>query len=268
MIGVALSIWLGTRAKACELALLLAVDVSGSVDRNEYAIQMQGLAAGLRDPVVSETLVRAKAQVAIMQWTGASRQDLSLPWTGVSTFSGLDALADQVAGLPRAWRNYATAIGEAEVFALRQMKDVSNCTRRVLDISGDGFSNEGIEPSDMRAAFRAENIQVNALAIEGADEDLSGYFFENLITGSGAFVVTANGFEEFPEKMRQKLRRETTKQLSGLGELPAPIDVPPIEAGLRGSRSLNKWNHLSDRFVITIFQLAITNLWQIAAPGR
>jgi len=193
---------------------MLAVDVSGSVDRNEYALQMQGLAAGLRDPVVSEALVQARARLAIVQWTGSSRQALALPWTEVTGFDQLDGLADQVERLPRHWRNYATAIGEAQLFALRHFSEVRGCTARVIDISGDGISNEGIEPALMRAAFRAQGIVVNGLAIEGAVEDLTGYYYENVISGAGAFVVTADGFEDFPEKMRQKLRRETTVQLS------------------------------------------------------
>ena len=211
------------RSQACEFALLLAVDVSGSVDREEYAIQMTGLAEGLNDPVVSETLVQARAKVAIVQWTGTSRQELSVPWTQVTSFSQVRALSDRVANLDRPWRNYATAIGEAQAFALHHLKDVRDCKRRVVDISGDGISNEGIEPTQMRDLFREANIQVNALAIEGAAEDLTGYYFENLISGPGAFVVTAQGYKDFPEKMRMKLRRETTMQLSD-------INLAPTEA--------------------------------------
>ena len=211
------------RSQACDFALLLAVDVSGSVDREEYAIQMTGLAEGLNDPVVSETLVQARAKVAIVQWTGTSRQELSVPWTQVTSFSQVRALSDRVANLDRPWRNYATAIGEAQAFALHHLKDVRDCKRRVVDISGDGISNEGIEPTQMRDLFREANIQVNALAIEGAAEDLTGYYFENLISGPGAFVVTAQGYKDFPEKMRTKLRRETTMQLSD-------INLAPTEA--------------------------------------
>ena len=210
-------------SQACEFALLLAVDVSGSVDREEYAIQMTGLAEGLNDPVVSETLVQARAKVAIVQWTGTSRQELSVPWTQVTSFAQVRALSDRVANLDRPWRNYATAIGEAQAFALHHLKDVRDCKRRVVDISGDGISNEGIEPTQMRDLFREANIQVNALAIEGAAEDLTGYYFENLISGPGAFVVTAQGYKDFPEKMRTKLRRETTMQLSD-------INLAPTEA--------------------------------------
>ena len=65
----------------------LAVDVSGSVDSNEYRVQMDGLAAGLRDPIVSEALVRGQAQLMLVQWTGSSRQQVTIPWTRIDSFA-------------------------------------------------------------------------------------------------------------------------------------------------------------------------------------
>ena len=100
-------------AKACDLALALAVDVSGSVDPGEYRIQMQGLAEGLRDSTVSEALVRGEAEVMLIQWSGSSRQEVSLPWRKLTSFEDVAALADEIEALPRAWRNFSTAIGEA-----------------------------------------------------------------------------------------------------------------------------------------------------------
>ncbi len=71
-------------------------------------------------------------------------------------------------------------------------------------------------PQDMRDDLRAGGIVVNALAIETDGTDLTAYFYENLIIGEGAFVITANGFEDYPEQIKRKLQRETTKQLSML----------------------------------------------------
>ena len=98
--------------------------------------------------------------------------------------------------------------------ALDAFDAVPDCRRLVVDISGDGVSNEGAAPSDLHAALKARNIVVNALAIETDDADLTAYFFQNVIVGEGAFVVTANGFDEYPARIRRKLQRETTKQLS------------------------------------------------------
>jgi len=201
-------------AMACDLALLLAVDVSGSVDQQEYRIQMDGLAAALRDGTVADALIEQQAQVAVIQWTGSSRQRQTVQWTAMRSYADVLALADTIEADPRIWRNYSTAIGEALEVARAAFAPVSGCTRRVIDISGDGESNEGVEPAGTRAALRAEEITVNAIAIETDDADLTAYFFENLITGPGAFVVTADGFADYPEQIKRKLQRETTRQVT------------------------------------------------------
>ena len=90
------------------------------------------------------------------------------------------------------------------------------CKRYVIDVSGDGSSNEGVAPKFVLPDLRAAGVTVNALVIEGAEDDLTGYFWENVITGEGSFVVTADGFEDYAAKMRIKLRRETTVQVSQL----------------------------------------------------
>ena len=199
---------------ACDLALLLALDISGSVDPREYEIQRDGLAAALRDATVTEALVRARAQVSVMQWTGSSRQKITIPWTEVGNFVDAETLAARVSSDARVWRNYSTAIGEALQVAIPTFATVPSCKRRVIDISGDGTSNEGVEPAQMRAALRAANITVNALVIETDDADLTGYFWENVISGPEAFVVTADGFEAYADRIKHKLLREVTKQLA------------------------------------------------------
>ncbi len=209
---VAAAFCMAQPAGACDLALALAVDVSGSVDGSEYRIQMDGLAAGLRDPVVSEALVRGQAMLLLVQWTGSSRQAVSIPWTQVDSFAKLDRFADQIATTPRAWRNFSTAIGEALETTMASFDAVSPCARHLIDLSGDGVSNEGIEPSRVLGALRSRGITVNAIAIEESEPELTAYFFENVIVGEGAFVVSASGFEDYPEKIRRKLLREVTQQ--------------------------------------------------------
>lgn len=203
-------------ALACDLALALAVDVSGSVDTSEYRIQMDGLAAGLRDPLVSEALVRGQAQLMLVQWTGASRQRVTIPWTRIDSFDTLERFADQVAADPRVWRNFSTAIGEALEMTLTSFDEVSDCTRHLIDISGDGVSNEGVEPTEVHGVLRTRGVTVNAIAIEESEPDLTAYFFENVIVGEGAFVVSAAGFADYPERIRKKLLREVTQQSAAL----------------------------------------------------
>lgn len=201
---------------ACDLALVLAVDVSGSVDAQEYDIQMDGLAQALRDPVVSEALVRAQAQLMLVQWTGSSRQRVTLPWTQMTNFVVVESFAAAVADDQRVWRNYSTAIGEALSFSMRQFADVPDCTRHLIDLSGDGPSNEGLSPDGQHRALRAAGVTVNAIAIEESETDLTAYFFEKVIVGEGAFVETAIDFEDYPAKIRRKLLREITKQTADI----------------------------------------------------
>ncbi len=203
-------------ARACQLALVLAVDVSGSVDAREYDIQMRGLAAALNDGIVVDALIDQQAMVTLIQWTGSSRQRQTIPWQRIRSAQDVAAFAARVTEDQRVWRNYSTAVGEALIAAERAFAEVPECRRKVVDVSGDGASNEGVDPSTRRAALTQLGVTVNALAIETDEEDLTAWFFENLIHGEGAFVVTANGFEDYPEQIKRKLQRETTRQLSGL----------------------------------------------------
>lgn len=214
-----MSIWLAlgaSPARACELALVLAVDVSGSVDSGEYRIQMDGLAAALRDGIVVEALLEQQAMVTLIQWTGSSRQRQTIPWTQMRQDADVADFVARLEGDTRVWRNFSTAIGEALIAAEIALGQVPQCRRKVIDVSGDGVSNEGVEPRTRHATLAAMGVTVNALAIETDDTDLTGWFYENLILGDGAFVMTANGFDRYPEQIKRKLQRETTRQLSSL----------------------------------------------------
>lgn len=203
-------------ARACEMALLLAVDVSGSVDAAEYNTQMVGLAEALRDPIVSEAIVIGQSELMLIQWTGSSRQVAALTWTRISDFAALNQFAERVESEPRAWRNYSTAIGEALAYSLEFFEDVQHCRRRLIDLSGDGPSNEGAPPETKHSALLSAGITVNALAIEESEPNLTDYFREKVIVGTGAFVETAVTFADYPEKIRRKLRREVAQLTAAL----------------------------------------------------
>lgn len=203
-------------SRACDLALILAVDVSGSVDPDEYRTQMQGLSDALGDAVVAEALIRGHSALLLMQWTGESRQVVSIPWTQIDSPAALDAFAAEVATMPRRWRNFSTAMGEALDLALAEFARAPVCGRRVVDISGDGSSNEGREPQTFHDALARAGVTVNALSIEGSEDGLTDYFRDNVITGPGAFVMPANGYQDYPDRIRRKLIRETASAFSAL----------------------------------------------------
>lgn len=215
-LAAALSIICG-KAAACDLALALAVDISGSVDRDEYAIQMDGLAMALRDETVAAALVRAKASLLVLQWTGEGRQTIVLDWRAVTDHFALAQIANDITAAPRRWRNYSTAIGEALLATAKTFSDpaVVNCRRRVIDVSGDGASNEGVAPENVRDLLEQSEILVNGLAIEGSEDGLTAYYREHVIHGPGSFVITANGFEDYPKQIKRKLLRETEERFAG-----------------------------------------------------
>lgn len=198
-------------AAPCATALVLAIDVSGSVDPREYRLQMEGLAAALRDATVRQALIDAAAMVSVLQWSGATRQRVSVPWTAIASDADIERLVRDVAAAPRAWRNYSTAIGDALATAAALLGEVSGrCARQVIDVSGDGFSNEGRQVEPMRDALVRGGVQINGLAIEIGEEGLTEYYRRSVIGGGGAFVMTARDFEDYPRAIRRKLLRELT----------------------------------------------------------
>lgn len=211
---LALLIFLASPARACDIALLLAVDVSGSVDPQEYAIQMDGLAAALQNSQVAEALVTSRARIALMQWTGTSRQVISIDWVQITDYADIAPLADTILTMPRAWRDYSTAIGEAMLLAKTAFDAVPDCKRRVIDISGDGPSNEGTPPETLRTSMARSGITINALVIEGSLPGLTDYYRQNVITGPGAFAVTANSFADYPREIIRKLQREVGRPVT------------------------------------------------------
>lgn len=203
-------------ASACDIALMLAVDVSGSVDAHEYRIQMDGLAAALTDRTVMAALVASKAQVGLMQWSGSGRQSVVINWTPTLTDEDVYALAFEITTTPRLWRDFSTAIGEAMELSLPYFALQDACDRHVIDISGDGINNEGASPRDQWPAFLAAGITVNALVIEDTGFPLTEWYEDNVITGPGAFAITANSYAEYPDQIIRKLYRELTEPISML----------------------------------------------------
>ncbi len=189
---------------------------------------MDGLAAALRNGIVADALIDQNAMVTLVQWTGSSRQRQTIAWSEMTDFRDVAAFATRIAEDGRVWRNFSTAIGEALMVSANSFGSVPHCKRRVIDVSGDGVSNEGAPPSQQRNRLRRDGITVNALAIETDATDLTAYFFENLITGEGAFVETAFGFEDYPAAILRKLQRETARAEASIATpspvLPASLD--------------------------------------------
>lgn len=197
-------------ARACDTALLLAVDVSNSVDAAEYRLQVDGLADALRDPEIVQALIDGQVQLAVMQWSGAERQALSLDWAAMATRADVRQFSRAARALDRAFVLSDTAPAEAIRFALRQFDGVPDCGRHILDVSGDGTPNAG---SDVRAARRAAeraDVTINGIAIESMGLAITGFYRNALITRDG-FVITARGHRDYPRAIRAKILREISR---------------------------------------------------------
>ncbi len=198
---------------ACELELILAVDVSGSVNRDEYVLQMQGLSDALRYSdiihLIASTSRKGGVYLTVMQWSGEPHQSQIVPWTRVHDQASVLAFADAIDRSPRQFLNYSTAIGDALAFA-RAMFSIRplGCRRRVVDVSGDGPNNEGRAISGSRSQLVLDNVTINGLVVLGTEPGLADYYREQVIGGNGAFLITASTFEDFPDAIRRKLLRE------------------------------------------------------------
>ena len=209
IISLLLALW-AAPAGACALALAFALDISVSVDRAEYGLQRDGLAAALLDPEVSQALLAQPGGVALMayEWSGARQQQIAVPWSTIASAGDLAAFA---ATLRRqSWRTpeYPTALGRAIGFGLSELSAMRGCARLVLDVSGDGINNDGFAPHLTYKHFPTEGVTVNGLVIEEGDAGVHRYYLDQVIWGPAAFVERANGFQDYGRAMRRKLLRE------------------------------------------------------------
>lgn len=201
---------------ACALELILAIDVSGSINSREYALQVGGLADALANPAVSRAVEALDdgMVVTLTHWSGASRQRQMTPWHQVTGEAELAQFAAEVRATTRAWRNFSTAIGEALEHARRISADApATCARRVIDISGDGVSNEGRPPGTISPPMAASGYTINGLVIRGADPDPVEHFERHVIAGEGAFIEIAEDFDDYPRAILRKLLREIDRPM-------------------------------------------------------
>lgn len=201
----------GTPAAACGIELILAMDVSRSVVTAEHRLQMDGIAAAFRNPEVAAAIafVTGGIMVAMTQWSGPEQHEQVLPWTRIESPEQATEFAQSVAGVGRRFNDSYTAIGEALLHASRiSDKNPVRCSRRIVDVSGDGANNRGRAPREIADAMAATGIVINGLVIAGAEPDPVEYYRENVVRGQGAFIEVANGFEDYPRAILRKLVRE------------------------------------------------------------
>lgn len=217
-------------AGACRLALVLALDVSSSVDATEDQLQRQGLASALLTPEVRAAFFASPDPVAItvFEWSGRYNQSQLVGWTMVYGARDLEQISSAISNSKRSQNEFPTAMGYALGHAAGLLQEAPSCLFKTIDVSGDGENNDGFGPRAAYGAFPLSDVTVNGLVINAAEfeseTELIPYYRDKVIKGPGAFIEIANGFEDFARAMERKLIRELSAMI--LGQTDYAADAP------------------------------------------
>ena len=225
MIGL-LSLPLAASAAGCRLALVLAMDVSSSVDATEDTLQRKGLAAALISDSVRKAFFASDLPVAlaVYEWSGRYNQEMVLDWLMIDSQAALLTAAETVAASSRSHNDFPTAMGYALGYGANLFERAPQCLSKKLDMAGDGQNNEGFGPQLAYAEFPFDDVTVNGLVVNAADFEaevgLISFYQGEVLHGPGAFMVIANGFDDYERAMKIKLEREVGPP--AIGALPHP----------------------------------------------
>ena len=198
-------------AKTVDLALVLAVDVSGSVNNERFELQRRGYAEAFASREVMDAIAAGENHaiaVTLVEWSGAGHQRRMVGWTLVEDAASAESFGSALAEVSRAfsdWTSISAAIDySAALFPEAQVDSL----RRVIDISGDGINNNGRSVTEARDAAVDAGITLNGLPILTEYPDLDAYYRDNVIGGPGAFALAASDFNSFGAAILGKLVRE------------------------------------------------------------
>jgi hypothetical protein len=188
------------------------MDVSASVDFDEFALMAGGTAAALRDPQVLAAATagpRGAAAICLLLWSGLGERDLAVGWTRLVGPASAAALADAIENTPRLPRAGATALGEGMAAGLALLAAFpAEAVRLVLDVSGDGRNNQGRAPGPVRDLAVDAGITINGLAILNEEPELLDHYVAEVIGGPGSFAMDCADYPDFAEAILRKLKRE------------------------------------------------------------
>lgn len=214
-----------------DLLLVLAADVSRSVDDTEFKLQREGFAAAVVDPRVLRAMTMGRTRriaVAFVEWASEFEQRVVVDWMVVAGEGDAKALAARIRGAPRSFWG-RTSISAAIEYSMDLLaRSPFQAERRVIDISGDGTNNSGPDVVAARDAAIAKNVTINGLVILSPEPlptnpththppgGLKAYYERNVIGGPDAFVLEAENFESFGQSLISKL----IKEIAGLAGPP------------------------------------------------
>jgi hypothetical protein len=210
-------------AEIVDLQLVLAADVSRSVDDDEFKLQRQGYANAFQDPRVLRAIrsgQHGRIAVCYVEWSGPESLAVIADWTVIGDEESAGAFSEAILAAHRPFAN-RTSIGVAIDFARAQfLRSGAESQRRVIDVSGDGTNTNGREPAPARDEAVAAGITVNGLVILSPEPmpwnplhthppgGLENYYRENVAGGPGTFVMVVEDFNSFAYAVVNKLIRE------------------------------------------------------------
>jgi Protein of unknown function (DUF1194) len=234
-----------------DLELVLAVDVSLSMDLDEQRLQREGYVLALRDPEVQKAIAsgpHGRIAVTYMEWAGPQTQSVVIPWTVIDSPAAAQAIADRLEATPIS-RARMTSISSALKFS-KELLDGSGARgiRRVIDVSGDGPNNSGLPVTGIREELIAAGVVINGLPIvlKKASgmfdiDNLDRYYADCVIGGTGAFMIPVRDLGEFRIATRRKLLLE----ISGL-EPPATLIRAQATESIDCSIGERQWRRYMD----------------------
>ena len=206
-----------------DLLLVLASDVSRSVDTRKFQLQREGYAAALSNPKVIDAIrsgPHGRIAICFVEWSGVTSQKLVIDWTIVSDAASARKIGDQLIELPRAFAD-RTSISAGIEFSMSQLERAPfRGVRRTIDVSGDGTNNSGRDVTLARDEALAKGVTINGLVIlsdsplpwnpehTNPPGGLDAYYRNNVIGGAGSFVMVAENHNSFGQAIVKKLIAE------------------------------------------------------------
>jgi hypothetical protein len=210
-------------AEQVDLLLVLASDVSRSVDHPKFLLQREGYAAAIADREVIDAVRSGPHQriaLCFVEWSGFGAQKLVIDWTVIDGLAAARKFGDQLLELPRSFADRTSISGGID-FATEQLENAPFAApRRTIDVSGDGTNNAGRDVKTARDEALAKGIVINGLVIlsdrpvpwnaehTNPPGGLPKYYQENVVGGAGAFVMVAENFQSFGRAILKKLVAE------------------------------------------------------------
>lgn len=197
---------------AVDVAIVLAIDASASVDAQEYLLQMGGVANAISDPAILAVIAAGRNRaiaLTVVTWSGVRDQTVLVPWTRIDSSATAHRVSARLVAAPRVYTTGGTAIGAALSYSLLLFDQLPWRTwRKVIDVSGDGRNNHPPLIRSLKPVAERRDVIINGLPVTNNDSGLARYYRDVVISGFGAFTVPTYSFETFPEAFRVKLMRE------------------------------------------------------------